>query len=76
MNELDRRFWPFKPRASIAATILTLVALVVVLIILQGTLSWPDRPGLVGNTPTRIARWYGTTEETRQAGFRSQRQGN
>jgi hypothetical protein len=43
MNELDRRFWPFKPRASIAATILTLVALVVVLIILQGTLSWPDK---------------------------------
>lgn len=43
MNELDRRFWPFKPRASIAATILTLATLVVILIILQGTVSWPNK---------------------------------
>lgn|SRR5262249_17578756 len=43
MNDNDRKFWPFKPRTSIASAILTLVALLVVLLILRGTVAWPDK---------------------------------
>jgi hypothetical protein len=43
MNDSDRRFWPFRPRTSIASAIVTLVALLVVLLILRGTIEWPDK---------------------------------
>ena len=42
MNETDRRFWPFKPRTSIAWTILMLIGLLLIVVILRTTISWPS----------------------------------
>ncbi|WP_373509399.1 hypothetical protein [Thiocapsa sp.] len=44
MNESDRRFWPLRPRTSIAYTILILVALLSILIVLKGRAIWPIGP--------------------------------
>lgn len=41
MNDTDRRFWPFRPRTSIAFTILILVCLLIIFVVLRATIDWP-----------------------------------
>lgn len=40
-NAADRRFWPFRPRTSIAFTILILVCLLIIFVVLRATIDWP-----------------------------------
>jgi hypothetical protein len=42
MQNADRRFWPFKPKTSIALAIAILIGLLVILVILRVTISWPS----------------------------------
>ncbi|MFX0206045.1 MAG: hypothetical protein ACFFDT_08655 [Candidatus Hodarchaeota archaeon] len=52
MNDPNRRFWPFKPRTSIAFTVLILVCLLTIFIVLRATINWPsdksETPVLIG----------------------------
>ncbi len=45
MRDLERRFWPFKPRFSIAFSIALLVGLLLILVVLRFTLKidWPGK---------------------------------
>jgi hypothetical protein len=42
MNGKDRRFWPFRPRTSIAFTVLILVCLLIIFVFLRATKNWPS----------------------------------
>jgi hypothetical protein len=42
MADVDRKFWPFKPRLTLAATALALVALLLAIAILRAISSWPS----------------------------------
>ena len=41
MNDTDRRFWPFRPRISIASAIALLVGLLLIFVVLKKTGIWP-----------------------------------
>jgi hypothetical protein len=41
MQGVDRRFWPFRPRTSIAFAIAILMGLLVILVVLRVTINWP-----------------------------------
>ena len=42
MNNTDRRLWPFRPRSSIVASIVILIALLFIFIVLKSSkLAWP-----------------------------------
>ncbi|MCD4676490.1 MAG: hypothetical protein K8S18_10920 [Desulfobacula sp.] len=43
MSEMDRRFWPFKPRTSIILAIVILVSLLLILAVLRVTIKWPSQ---------------------------------
>ena len=42
MNESDRKFWPFKPRASVLSTLVLLVGLLLIVGMLRVTTGWPS----------------------------------
>lgn len=42
MNHTDRKFWPFRPRTSIASAILILVSLLLIFVVLRTTINWPS----------------------------------
>ena len=42
MNDVDRRFWPYSPRFSLAAVLVVLVSLLVTVAVLKSILQWPD----------------------------------
>lgn len=52
MNTSDRKFWPFRPRASIAYTLLILAALLSILMVLKDRAIWPIGPD--SDTPVFI----------------------
>ena len=43
MNDTDRRFWPYRPRTSIVASIVILVILLIILVVLRMTIKWPSQ---------------------------------
>src|SRR5438270_4948665 len=42
MNESDRKFWPFKPRASVLSALVLLVGLLLIVGILRAKTGWPS----------------------------------
>lgn len=42
MNDTGRRFWPFRPRTSIAYAILILIGLLIIVLVLRETTDWPS----------------------------------
>ena len=42
MSESDRKFWPYKPRASLVSAIVLLMCLLLTVAILRSTIKWPS----------------------------------